>query len=138
MKKLFLFLPLLFFILSVQDADAQLKNLDKRIGDKLKRKIDQKADRTIDKTLNKGEKEIDEEVNEAVKGNKNKENSEGEANDGNNEKNKVGEGKSGSADNSFKAYSKFDFVSGENVVFYDDFCSDNPGDFPAKWNANGS
>ena len=138
MKKLFLFLSLLFFILTVQDADAQLKNLDKRIGDKLKRKIDQKADRTIDKTLNKGEKEIDEEVNEAVKGNKNKGNDEGEANDEDTKKNKAGEGKSGSSDNSFKAYSKFDFVPGENVVFYDDFSSDNPGDFPAKWNANGS
>jgi len=36
----------------------------------------------------------------------------------------------------FKAYSKFDFVPGEQVLFFDDFASDNIGDFPARWNTN--
>lgn len=38
----------------------------------------------------------------------------------------------------FKSYSKFDFVPGENVIFYDDFSQDAVGDFPAKWNSSGS
>ena len=37
-----------------------------------------------------------------------------------------------------KAYSKFDFVPGENVIFFDDFSQDNVGDFPALWNTNAS
>ncbi len=37
-----------------------------------------------------------------------------------------------------KAYSKFDFVPGENVIFFEDFAQDNIGDFPALWNTNGS
>lgn len=35
-------------------------------------------------------------------------------------------------------YSKYDFVPGERVVFFDDFTQDNVGDFPALWNTNGS
>lgn len=35
-------------------------------------------------------------------------------------------------------YSKFDFVPGDKVLFYDDFSQDFVGDFPSKWNTNGS
>lgn len=39
---------------------------------------------------------------------------------------------------SFQAYSKFDFVPGEKVVAVEDFTQDAIGDFPAKWNTDGS
>ncbi len=39
---------------------------------------------------------------------------------------------------SLALYSKFDFVSGDKILLYDDFSVDNIGDFPAKWNTNGS
>ena len=39
---------------------------------------------------------------------------------------------------SFQAYSKFDFVPGEEVVAVDDFSQDAIGDFPDKWNTDGS
>ncbi|TDQ33421.1 OmpA family protein [Zeaxanthinibacter enoshimensis] len=35
-------------------------------------------------------------------------------------------------------YSKFDFVPGDTPIFYDDFSKDFIGDFPSKWNTNGS
>jgi len=34
--------------------------------------------------------------------------------------------------------SKFDFVPGEKVIFFDDFTSESIGDFPVKWLTNGS
>ncbi len=34
--------------------------------------------------------------------------------------------------------SKFDFVPGEKIIFYDDFTSESLGDFPAAWLTNGS
>ena len=34
--------------------------------------------------------------------------------------------------------SKFDFVPGEKVIFYDDFTSESIGDFPLNWLTNGS
>jgi OmpA-OmpF porin, OOP family len=37
-----------------------------------------------------------------------------------------------------ESYSKFDFVPGEKVIFFDDFSQDAVGDFPALWNTNGS
>jgi len=38
----------------------------------------------------------------------------------------------------FESYSKYDFVPGEKVMALDDFSQDAVGDFPAKWNTNGS
>ncbi|WP_400081189.1 OmpA family protein [Winogradskyella sp. R77965] len=37
-----------------------------------------------------------------------------------------------------EVYSKYDFVPGDKLIFYDDFSNDFIGDFPANWNTNGS
>lgn len=37
-----------------------------------------------------------------------------------------------------KFYTNYDFVPGNRLILYDDFSVDNIGDFPAKWNTNGS
>ncbi|MGB5237049.1 MAG: OmpA family protein [Flavobacteriaceae bacterium] len=37
-----------------------------------------------------------------------------------------------------QVYSKFDFVPGDKQIFFDDFGNDFIGDFPSKWNTNGS
>ncbi|MFN8237771.1 MAG: OmpA family protein [Chitinophagales bacterium] len=34
--------------------------------------------------------------------------------------------------------SKYDFIAGEKVIFFDDFTSENIGDFPLLWNSTGS
>lgn len=34
--------------------------------------------------------------------------------------------------------SKFDFVPGSELIFFDDFAKDYIGDFPSKWNTNGT
>ena len=39
---------------------------------------------------------------------------------------------------SLLTYSKFDFIPGEKVIFFDDFSQDNVGDFPGLWFSNGS
>lgn len=44
----------------------------------------------------------------------------------------------GSNEPSLQTYSKFDFIPGEKVIFYDDFSADKVGDFPALWNTNGA
>ncbi|MEO1032710.1 MAG: OmpA family protein [Bacteroidota bacterium] len=35
-------------------------------------------------------------------------------------------------------YSKFDFVPGDKLIYFDDFSQDFIGDFPSKWNTNGT
>jgi len=37
-----------------------------------------------------------------------------------------------------EVYSKFDYVPGDKLLFFDDYANDFIGDFPAKWNTNGS
>lgn len=37
-----------------------------------------------------------------------------------------------------EVYSKFDFVPGDKLLFFDDFSQDFIGDFPSKWNTNAS
>jgi len=39
---------------------------------------------------------------------------------------------------SLQSYSKYDFIPGEKVIFYEDFSQDAVGDFPALWNTNGT
>lgn len=34
--------------------------------------------------------------------------------------------------------SKYDFIPGEKVIFYDEFTAENVGDFPVAWNTSGS
>ncbi|MDU8885393.1 OmpA family protein [Yeosuana sp. MJ-SS3] len=42
------------------------------------------------------------------------------------------------ASDNLEIYSKFDFVPGDKLIFFDDFYQDFIGDFPSKWNTNGS
>ena len=37
-----------------------------------------------------------------------------------------------------QSYSRYDFIPGEKVIFFEDFSQDNIGDFPALWNTNAS
>jgi OOP family OmpA-OmpF porin len=37
-----------------------------------------------------------------------------------------------------QSYSKFDFIPGAKVIFYDDFTESAVGDFPSSWNTNAS
>ena len=42
------------------------------------------------------------------------------------------------AEQKLSATSKYDFIPGESLMFYDDFTQENIGDFPGLWNTNGS
>lgn len=39
---------------------------------------------------------------------------------------------------SLKTYSKYDFVPGERIIWFEDFATDAIGDLPDKWNTNGA
>lgn len=111
---------LLLMIFSVPVANAQIDVLGKT-EEKVEQKVDQKTDEAIDKALEDKEK---------------KEESESEKKEG-----KTTESSSTvstPAEAPFKSYSKFDFVPGENVIFFENFAQDAIGDFPPNWNTNGS
>lgn len=126
----------------------------KRLGQRAKNKIEQKA----------GDK-VDKEIDETVDGNKNeksdkkesdkKESSESDdnSNSGSNSSSSgsgssTSSGSSSSSSSSgsesssepatMKAYSKYDFIPGEKVIQYEDFSGAEIGDFPQRWNTNGT
>jgi outer membrane protein OmpA-like peptidoglycan-associated protein len=119
MKRLiFLFILLFISFESYPQFDDILKKVKDKAEDKAKEKINQTIDTTIDNATNKKDKEQTEVETKQSE------------NVNNEEKPTESEG--------LKSYSKFDFVPGEQVIFYDDFSQDNIGDFPALWNTNGS
>ena len=124
MKLHHLLLTTFLFISFSFNSHAQFDLLDK-VKDKVTDKVNQKTDEAIDKTLN-GEEE---KKNEKEKQTDQKEVKKEETKSPEVTKQK---------DEDLKAYSKFDFVPGDQVIFFEDFSQDNVGDFPGKWNTNGS
>jgi outer membrane protein OmpA-like peptidoglycan-associated protein len=85
------------------------------IGDKLKKKAEDKANKEADKALNKTDEQADK--------------AEGEKADDSGEKNDAPRGNGDVASVS----TKFDFVPGDKVLFFDDFTQDELGEFPVHW-----
>lgn len=110
---------LLLMILPVM-ANAQLKGWAEKIGNKVKHKsaarADSKIDRAIDKTLDMAEGKGQPVIKNEMK-----------------KKEAVDSSAPGS-----KMYAKYDFVPGEQVIYSNDFASDNMGELATGWNSNGT
>ena len=117
-------------------AEGQIKvDLKKKLEQQVNRRLNQKADRAIDKALDTAEDSI-------AAGLKTDDGS-GQATGNQNNTDAQAQGQSDpkagtQAQTSLQSYSKYDFIPGEKVIFYDDFTQDAVGDFPALWNTNGS
>ncbi len=129
---------LLLFFLAIPSAEGQiLKKLGKRAQKAAERTVERrveqesskKTDEVLDSILEPGQKKNDPQAPPAPQGgNGNPNNPQGE----NDNINSPGD------PNSITVYSKFDYVPGNKQLFFDDFGYDFVGDFPAKWNTNGS
>ncbi|MFP2997073.1 OmpA family protein [Spongiivirga sp. MCCC 1A20706] len=134
---------LLLAIFSFSTADAQLwKKLKKRAAEAaeeaLKRKVEEKAanetEKTFDSIFNSDGKFIGlkkrkkkRRKNRSKKGVEMDDQTEGESMEG-----------LETDLEALEVYSKFDFVPGEEMLLYDDFSNDALGDFPSRWDTNGS
>ncbi|MBC7934965.1 MAG: OmpA family protein [Rhizobacter sp.] len=129
MKKTFFIAALLCII---QPGFGQFGNLLDRAKNKVNNKVNQKIDQKMDKTIDKG-------VDGAENAGKKKDPKAGAAGVESQEQ-ATGKNSSNTVASSpaFKSYSKFDFVPGEKLVASEDFSQDAVGDFPDKWNTNGS
>jgi outer membrane protein OmpA-like peptidoglycan-associated protein len=111
---------------------ALCQSIPEKTKEKTEQKViqrtDQKIDQGIDEGLNKVEEGINSLFKKKTKKSKEEPNEEEEVSDS-------GSAKSSSAKSPSQAS---DFVPGVEVLFSDDFSQDALGDFPAKWNTNGS
>lgn len=121
------------------------EKVDEKVKEKVKEKVNQRVEEKVDEGIEKGLNAVEEGIGNLFK---KKDAKQGDAKDKKKpakEKNAeeadaeaggaAGQEATG-ASQSLQSFSKFDFVPGESVVFFDDFSQDNVGDFPALWNTS--
>jgi outer membrane protein OmpA-like peptidoglycan-associated protein len=138
MKTLFALLAAIFLFAFSAPAHAQF-NIGNRIENKTINRANQRTDEGIEKGLDGVEgafKKKDKSKKDADSG----ENT-AEEQTGDNVKTEQATSikNTGSQDKpALQSYSKYDFVPGEKVMFFDDFMEAAVGDFPANWNTTAS
>lgn len=120
-------------------------NIFKRIKDRAKNTTEQRAENAGDKVGNKVGDKADAAVDSLLSGTwfkKKKKNNTKIAskntNTDNTDEDTTIKTAGNKSNNSFKSYSKFDFVSGEKVLYFENFERLNVGDFPTEFNTNSS
>jgi len=115
MKNLFFVFVLAFAVVCTQTTQAQFL-------DKIKKDVEKKVEKEVNKEINK-DAETGDEISKNGQQDTTKEIKD----------NKV----DGTESNiQFTSSSKYDFIPGEKVIFFDDFSQDAVGDFPALWTTN--
>jgi OOP family OmpA-OmpF porin len=132
MKKLFCF-SIIVLIIGINNVYGQF-DISKKVKKEVEKRVNKNIDQGIDTTLNKVEK--------GIKGD-GKKNDKTQPEDKNNkqateEKKDTGKETGNQDQPSLQTYSKYDFVPGEKIIFFDDFTAENVGDFPIQWNTTGS
>ena len=130
-------IAVLLFSLTM-NVEGQIKvDLKKKVENAVNRRANQHTDQAINKGLDAVENGVKEDLK--------KDSDQSTENQGNQEGQAAGKGDQGSGDKSsgqqqtaLESYSKYDFIPGEKIIFFDDFSQDAVGDFPALWNTNGS
>lgn len=128
MKKLLLYMFVFSIIISSGFAQFGL-------GERLKRKVEEKIERKTEEAVERAmEKPFEEQDDD--------ENQDEEDSQPTQKKKKKSNEASKSSDDisapSMQTYSKFDFIAGDRIIFFEDFSQDAVGDFPVNWNTNGS
>jgi outer membrane protein OmpA-like peptidoglycan-associated protein len=127
MKRMVFPCAILVLFLAASTSHAGFDFL-KKVKDSVEKKLDQKADDSIDKGMDETEK--------ALTGGGEKDAGAGSASD-NASVDKSGKsgGDSSTQTNQakLKAWSKYDFVPGDEIIFYDDLQGEENGEFPSRW-----
>lgn len=129
---------LMFFLLIIQ-TKVSYGQFD--ILEKVKEKVEQKAEEKTDEAVDKGIDELEKKATEKKQDEDENQNSTEETKSENiiikkEVSNDYEMPKSN--EEGLKSFSKFDFIPGDKVFYFEDFSQDNIGDFPARWNTNGS
>jgi outer membrane protein OmpA-like peptidoglycan-associated protein len=104
------------------------------VGKKLK-KVEKKVEKEVDKTIDKGLDEAEKTVKEGVSKDKEKKTAKDEKRkpEVSNQKTAKDTSVTKSSGQKLKAWSKYDFVSGDKIIFEDNLVGEQNGEFPSKW-----
>ena len=114
MKNLYIVCFLVLPICITQTLQAQILDQVKKKGVELLKKEAEKKLKGNNDTKKEGDKKADDKTNKTEVKNEPQ------------------------TDQQFVVNSKYDFMPGEKVLFFDDFSAENIGDFPTVWNTTGS
>lgn len=132
-------IALIFCIGFAQNAEAQFL---KKLGKKAEKAAERAVERRVEKETTKKTEAAMDSILEPGTGKKTPKPPKKEQSSQNTPSEKTGSdpntGNPKTTSQSMKVYSKFDFVPGDELLLYDDFSNDFIGDFPSKWNTNGS
>lgn len=127
-------------------AIAFSTNTNAQFFKKLAKKAERAAERTVERRVeNETSKKTDQALDSILEpGSGGKQAPKApETPSGQNKSGNTNESNSGTEDvgntgpKTIQVYSKFDYVPGDKLMFFDDFAYDFVGDFPSKWNTNG-
>ncbi len=132
--KTYPFLFVFLFCLISINLNAQIN-----IKGKVKNQTNNRANNKVDQGIDKGLDSVEEGVKNLFK-KKKKTEGDGQVEEQSDQDKPAtqDQAKTPSGSPSLQSYSKYDFIPGEKVMFYDDFSQDAIGDFPALWNTNAS
>ncbi len=134
---------ILFIVFFSTSANSQIL---KKLGKRAEKAAERAVERRVEKETTKKTEEVLDSILEPGKKGKKPTNKDGnpipapkdpsDKNPGSGTNSDVIKSDSGSP-KTIEVYSKFDFVPGDKLLFFDDFKNDFIGDFPSKWNTNG-
>ncbi len=122
------------------NVNAQI-DIKGKIKDKINNRANNHTDNAIDKGLDAVENGVKDAVTDENGDNqevKEEQVAEEQESDGNENKESRVKNQDKQEKVALQSYTKYDFVPGDKVLFYEDFSQDAIGDFPALWTTNGS
>lgn len=128
MNKYKVIIPAVMLLLITVSAVAQTVDVKEKVKDEMENRKESKVDEGIDKGLDKIENGIGSLLKKKKKVVKNESTE-------NNSKNMDKEDSTQPL--SLKSYTKYDFIPGDKILYFEDFAQDAIGDFPALWTTNG-
>ena len=126
----------IIFFMSFTGLSAQVS-----VGEKVKDQSDSRANNKVDQGIDQGLESVGNGVKGLFKKKKPAETQpeeKAEQPSNNEQKPETQDVKPAAASPMLQSYSKYDFIPGAKVIFYDDFTETGVGDFPASWNTNAS
>ena len=115
-------------------AKSAQRAAERTVENRVNREASKKTDQVLDSILQPGSAAPDNKIDPKSAPEDPMQNVSGAENGGKTEVTATGKAPA----DKLEVYSKFDFVRGDETLFFDDFESDFVGDFPAKWDTDGN
>ncbi len=123
-----LFVSMMAFLFVSASVSYAGFNILKKVQDKVERRAEDKVDKSIDKGLDEAENAVTGEGDESAG------ESSGSQTTSTEKTGKVeSSSSSGTSQQQLKAWSKYDFVPGDEIIFVDDLAGEENGEFPSRW-----